>query len=230
MKLKAIKETGIKYIEIVGRGENISDEYKRVYFSKSGATIVENIEAIDNETLNKLELYFSKKGNAVLTAKKDNSIITVNDEVMSSYRGTSWLEEISNAVVISATGSGRLGEHTEFIATIKNGGNVIFGFNGRYEAGYTIYQNKNGKLVKNTFSNSGKYVDMFDLDEAKALAGINEICDITKSDNVKTTISILKKQFDEVEAIDECGAVVYKVKAGNLILTISNVEEEQNEN
>ena len=71
---------------------------------------------------------------------------------------------------------------------------------------------------------------MFDLDEAKALAGLNEICDITKTDDVKATISKLKKQFDEVEAIDKCGAVVYKVKAGNLILTISNVEEVKNEN
>ena len=204
MELKTIKETGIKYIEIVGRGENISDEDKKVFFSRSGAEIVKNIESIDDETLNELELYFSKKGNAVLTVKKDKTAITINDEVMSSYRGTSWLEETFNANVEFATGSGRLGEHTEFIATINDGGYVILGFNGRYEAGYTIYQNKNGKLIKNTFSNSGKYVDIFDLDEAKALAGISEICDITKSDEVEVTISKLKTQFNEVEAIDEC--------------------------
>jgi len=224
MVLKTIPETNIKFIEITGIGENISDTTKRIYFSKSGAEVV--IDEIDSNTLNQLELYFSKKGNAVLTAKKDPKTVTFNDYVESSYRGTSWVEEINNGVVESATGLGRLGEHTELIATLKDGGYLIVGFDGRYEAGYKIYQNKGGELVVNKFANEGKYVDMFDLEEAKALAGITDICNITKTDEVEKIVKLLKERFafDEVEAVDECGNVTYKVKAGEVILTISNVE------
>ena len=40
MVLKTIPETNIKFIEITGIGENISDEKRRIYFSKSGADVV----------------------------------------------------------------------------------------------------------------------------------------------------------------------------------------------
>ena len=229
MELKEVLNTGIKYVEITGKGENISDTTKRIYFSKSGAEVIKDKENINDETLNKLELYHSQKGNAVLTKKKDESIITFNGYIQSSYRGTSWIEEIKNGDVESATGCGRIGEHTEFIATLKENGYLIVGFDGRYEKGYRIFQNRNGKLVSNTFSNEEKYCDMFDLDEAKTLAGINEICDITKTDEVQKNLNLLKEKFDEVHTIDECGAVIYKAKVGNLILTISKVEV-KNEN
>jgi len=228
MELKEVKNTGIKYLEICGVGENISDSYKRVYFSKSGAEIVG--DEINSEKLNKLELYFNKNNKAVLTAKKDEKTITFNDYVNSSYRGTSWIEEVKNGVVESATGAGRLGEHTELIASLKDGGYLIVGFNGRYEAGYKIYQNKNGKLITNVFANEGKYVDMFPIEEAKALAGINEICELTKNNNMKKKAELLRGIFNDIEIIDECGEERIKVRTNGLEIIISDVKEIKNEN
>ena len=236
MKLKTIENTNIKYIEIVGKGENISDETKRIYFSKSGNQIIKNIDNIDNEKLNQLELYVSKKGVYVLTKKTNKNIITFNDNIESSFRGTSWIEEIDNGIVISATGNGRIGEHTEFIASLKENGYLIVGFNGRYSAGYVIYQNKNGKLIKNVFSNNGKYVNMFVLEKAKTLAGLNDICEITGPIDCENTeekekiIEEFKNSLNntdiEIKKVDE----KYQLKINDFILTIDNIEKIQNKN
>ena len=63
MKLKEVINTGIKYLEICGEGENISNTYRRIYFSKSGAEIVG--DEINSEKLNKLELYFNKNNKLI---------------------------------------------------------------------------------------------------------------------------------------------------------------------
>jgi len=218
-------ENGIKFIEITGVGENISDETKRIYFSKSGAEAIKDVDEMNSEILNELELYHNKKGQAILTRKKDNKTITFNDYVESSFRGTSWIEEIKKGEIESATGSGRIGEHTEFVATLKDGGYLIVGFNGRYEAGYKIYKNDGGVLKSEIFANSGKYVDMFPLEEAKMLMGIKSVCEVisedekAKAEKIKEILGV-----EEVEIDDSCGEVEYIVKKDGVKIIIKDIE------
>ncbi len=185
MEIKKLGE--IKVVEIRGVGENISDETKRIFLSRSGLRIIEEYEKAQekdpenapswDETINKLELYYNKRNLPILTAKKDKTKITINKEVRSSYRGTSHIEETSEGVkIVSATGAGRLGEHTELVATIPEGGYVIVYSGGRYHKGWTCFKNVAGELKEYEFYNKGKYVDKPDYEEAKMAFGLID-CD-----------------------------------------------------
>jgi len=196
--MATIKELGtIKVVEIIGRGENISDTTKRIFLSKSGAKIIEEYQkkakeyeekgleyepskpyysSLFDEYLDKLELYYNKKGQAILTIKKDLKKITFNVEVNPSFRGTSGVKDAApDAVYISATGSGRIGEHTEAIVTLPENSYIIFLYTGRYSKGYICYKNEGGELKKYEFKNDGKYCDMPSYDEALIAFGLAEL-------------------------------------------------------
>jgi len=182
--MATIKQLGeIKVVEIRGVGENISDETKRIFLSKSGLKIIEEYERTKEsnpeeapsweDVINKLELYFNKNNKPILTAKKDKTKITINKYIESSYRGTSYIEETSEGVtIVSATGAGRLGEHTEFIATIPEGCYVIVYSGGRYHKGWTCFKNVEGELKTYEFYNRGKYVEKPDYEDAKIAFGL----------------------------------------------------------
>ena len=176
--MKIIDDDILK-LELCGIGENISNTYKKVFFSKSGAKIFDttyNEETDINILLGELELYFNKNITPILTKKREDSTKTTFVSIESSFRGTSGIKSHSdNISMVSVTGNGRIGEHTEALVTLKEGQYIIFFSNGRYTKKYICFKNIEGDIKEYSFSNEGKYCDMPDYKEALVSFGITEL-------------------------------------------------------
>jgi len=186
-----VKLNEIYGLKLIGYGRNKRDMTSMIFFSRSGTEILENYlgnmkkkEQDPNDTnllndllLSNLDLYMNSKQQPILTKKDptDSSRVFIG-YIGSDFRGTSGIQEISeNGLVISVTGSGDIGQDTEFICKLPRDGYIIGYWDGRNSKGFRCWKWKFSALRKMDFLNDGKFCEYPNLDMAKISFGLAEL-------------------------------------------------------